>query len=319
MEVSVMELRRLGASDVSVSVIGFGGYELLGDDSDVSTARAAIEAAIDTGVNWIDTAEAYSDTGNERVIGAALEGMRDDILISSKVSPDKGIDPKRIHEACRASLDRLRTDRIDVYFIHWPPEDDDVPLEESWSAMDELVDAGLVRAIGLSNYIMGDIEQAHALRRVDVVQQGMSMIDHLDERPVVARCGELDIGAVIYEPYGSGIITSKIEADTDPRALWGDDIVEWDGYERLLAPGKLERSLAVVEPMREVADRLGDPVGHVAVGWVLAQPGVTSAICGSTNADHIRENSEAAEIKLDDETLEELEALIPLGPTFSAT
>jgi aryl-alcohol dehydrogenase-like predicted oxidoreductase len=315
-----MELRRLGASGVSVSVIGFGGYELLGDDSGVATARAAIEAAIDTGVNWVDTAEAYSDTGNERVIGAALEGMREDILISSKVAPDRGgLHPKRIHEACRASLDRLRTDRIDVYFIHWPPEADDVSLEESWGAMGELVDAGLVRAIGLSNYVMEDIERANALRRVDVVQQGMSMIDHLDERPVVARCGELDIGAVIYEPYGSGIITSVITAETDPRAMWGDDIVGWDGYERLLGPGRLERSLAVVEPMRSVADRLGVPVGHVAVGWVLAQPGVTSAICGSTNADHIRENSDAAEMKLDDETLEELEALIPLGPTFSAT
>jgi aryl-alcohol dehydrogenase-like predicted oxidoreductase len=314
-----MELRRLGASDVSVSVVGFGGYELGGDDSDVATARTVIETAIDTGVNWIDTAEVYSDNGNERVIGAALDGMRDDILISSKVAPDEGLHPKRIHEACRASLERLRTDRIDVYFIHWPPEDDDVPLEESWGAMGELVDAGLARAIGLSNFTIEDIERAHVLRRVDVIQQGMSMIDHLGERPVVARCGELGIGAVIYEPYGSGIITSRIEADSDPRAMWGDDIVEWDGYERLLAPGKLERSLAVVGPMREIADRLGVPVGHVAVGWVLAQPGVTSAICGSRNPQHIRENSEAAELKLDDETLAELEALIPLGPTFSAT
>ena len=199
-----MRLRALGASGVEVSAIGLGGYEL-GDGADLSIERAReiVRASLDAGVNWFDTSEVYLDTRNETAIGEAIIGFRDELIVASKVAPTPdgtGLRPEQIASACRASLKRLRTDRIDVYVVHWPDADDDVPLAETWGEMARLADEGHVRAIGLSNYEMADIEICHASRPVDVIQQGLSLIDHEEERPVVARCGDLGIAAVIYEP-----------------------------------------------------------------------------------------------------------------------
>jgi aryl-alcohol dehydrogenase-like predicted oxidoreductase len=312
-----VQLRPVGATGIRLSPIGLGGYELGSDPDHVPAARAAIEAALDSGVNWIDTAEAYSDTANETVIGQAMRGLSTQPVVSSKADPH-GDNFRRepLHAACRASLKRLGVDHLDVYVLHWPDEPDGVPLDETWGAMGELVDEGLVRAIGLSNFAREEIEACHTARRVDVIQDGLSLIDHLANRELFRWAAEHDIAVVVYEPLAGGLLGGGPITLDALRRTWGD-LEEWSFYDRLCAPGKLERSAAVAAELLEVAARLELPAAQVAVAWVLAQPGVTSALCGSRNPAHVRENSEAADIRLDAETVAELDAAIPLGPAFA--
>jgi aryl-alcohol dehydrogenase-like predicted oxidoreductase len=316
-----MERRSLGASGVSVSVVGLGGFELghkEAEPPDVERAVRVIETALDAGTDWLDTSENYHDTRNESLIGAALARVRGEVMISSKASPEpaitgggSGFRRHEIHAACRGSLERLGRDHIDLYFLHFPDERG-VPLEETWGAMAELVEQGLVRAIGLSNYELADIERCHAQRPVDVVQDGLSLLD-LDLRGAIARCGDLGIGAVIYEPLASGILSDKSLEQL--RELWDGPWIETPFYERLLAPGKGEQSMVVADGMRPIAARLGGTVAQLAIAWVLHQAGVSAAIAGSRDGRHVAENAAAAEIALGD-VLAELDAIATRGPTF---
>jgi aryl-alcohol dehydrogenase-like predicted oxidoreductase len=312
-----VQLRPIGSTGIRLSQIGLGGYELGADPADVPAARAAIEAGIESGVNWLDTAEAYSDTANETVIGRAMRGLSTRPVVSSKAYPhEDNFRREPLRAACRASLERLGVDHLDIYFLHWPDEPGGVPLDETWGAMAELVDDGLVRAIGLSNFTPEQIEACHASRRVDVVQDGLSLIDHLGNREMFTWCAESDIAVVVYEPLASGLLGGGPITDEALRRTWGD-LEEWSFYDRLCAPGKLERSAAVAGELMGIAGRLGVPPAQVAVAWVLAQPGVSSAICGSRNPTHVRENSAAAQLHLDADTIAELDAVIPLGPAFA--
>ncbi|MFL5738212.1 MAG: aldo/keto reductase [Actinomycetota bacterium] len=308
-----MERKPLGSSGVEVTEIGLGGWEFEGEEERTPAAvRAIVEASLESGSNWLDTAEVYHDNRNELLLGKALSGLRDDVVLSTKVAPKpdgNGFRPSEVHAAARASLERLGNDRIDVYFLHWPDETG-VPLAETWGAMAALVEDGLVRAIGLSNYSTADIESAHAQRNVDVIQQGLSMIDHLEERPVIGRCGELGIGAVIYEPLASGVLSGAVRSGEDIKEKFGDDIEGWPFFQRLFAAGRMEKTMALVDGAHAMAHRLGATMPQVAIAWVLAQPGVTSAICGTLNTDHVRDNVGAAELKLSQDDLAELDSLV---------
>ena len=317
-----MEMRPTGGSGVLVSAVGLGGLELgpePGASPDLARAVAVLGVALDAGINWLDTSENYLDTANESLIGAALARLGEEMLVATKVAPGAaitggatGFRHDEVHAACRMSLQRLGRDHIDLYFLHWP-DATGVPLEETWGAMSELVELGLVRAIGLSNYELPDIERAHAQRPVDVVQDGLSLIDYLEARDAIARCGELGIGAVVFEPLASGILSDKTLEQV--LAIWTGPWIESAFYQRLLAPGRAERSFAVADAMRPIAQRLGATVAQLAIAWVLAQAGVTAAIVGSRNGGHVHENAEATTLDLS-AVLDELEALIPLGPSY---
>ena len=315
-----MRVSDLANSGVSISAIGLGGWELRGGDESagnpsVPQLRAVIDAALEEDIDWLDTAEGYHDGRNETAIGRALDTRQ--IQLVSKVAPDlSGFRPDQVHQACRDSLGRLRRDHLDVYFMHYPDEENGVPLLETWGAMTELVQQGLVRAIGLSNFSIEQIESANAERPVDVIQQGLSMIDHLDERVTIARCGELAIAAMAYEPLGSGVLTGAVGLDTDFEVEWEEGITDWPFFKRLLSPGNIEKSMGVLDGVRSVAKRLDASPGQVALAWVLAQPGVSGAIAGSSNPVHVRENARAASLDLSEDFLAELDELIPLGPTW---
>ena len=306
-----------------ISPVGLGGFELgpePGDEPDLDGAVRVLEIAQTEGINWIDTSENYLETRNEALIGAALERAGGELLVATKVAPaaaitggGSGFRREAVHAACRASLRRLGRDHIDVYFLHWPDETG-VPLEETWGAMTELADAGLVRAIGMSNYELEEIECCHAQRPVDTVQTGLSLIDYLDDRGSIARCGELGIGVVVYEPLASGILSDKTLEQL--LAVWTGPWVESGFFQRLLAPGKAERSVAVADGLRPVAARLGASVAQLALAWVLHQPGVVAALAGSRDGRHVHENARAAGLDLSG-SLDEIEALIPLGPAFA--
>ena len=320
-----MERHSIGGGGVEISRIGLGGYEL-GPEPDEApdAARAArvIRTAIDCGVNWLDTSENYLATHNEEVIGEALKLVGGDFLVASKIAPRAGITGggsgfrrEQVLKACHDSLARLRRDHLDIYFLHWP-DDTGIPLEETWGAMAELADAGRVRAIGLSNYELEDVERCHEQRPVDAVQVGLSLIDYLEDRPYIARCGELGIPVTIYEPLAGGILSGKTMEQV--QAAWEGPWRESSFYKRLLGPGNAERSFRVADGLRPIAKALNATVAQVAIAWVLHQSGVAAAIVGSRSETHTRDNASAARVVLSPEILGRIEELIPLGPTVAA-
>ncbi|HET9672107.1 MAG TPA: aldo/keto reductase, partial [Actinomycetota bacterium] len=308
-----MRTRRLGSGGPELSVIGFGAWEAGGtawgpNESDGSVV-AAMRAALDAGIDWIDTAEVYGDGESERLVGRAIRGRRDDVTIASKVAPTpegSGFRPEQIRAACDASLERLGTDRIDLYQLHWPDETG-IPVEDSWGAMSELLDAGKVLAIGVSNFDRDLIERCGAIRHVDSLQQEFSMLDrqHAD---LIRWCGEQGVGVVSYGPLGYGLLTGAITAET---TFAPED---WRSKPQDEGPfAQVDRSLATVDRLRPVAERLGCSLAQLALAWNVHQPGITAAIAGSRNPEHARTNAGAGDVKLDAETLSELDEILDAG------
>jgi aryl-alcohol dehydrogenase-like predicted oxidoreductase len=312
--------RQLGSKGPDLSVIGFGAWEAGGDvwgrnESDQRVIEA-MQAGLDAGINWIDTAEVYGQGRSERLVGQAVAGRRDDVLIATKVAPrpsGTGFRAGEVTRACASSLGRLGTDHIDLYQLHWP--DRRVPVEETWEAMVGLVEKGLVRAIGVSNFNRTLISRCLAIRHVDSLQQHFSML-HLPNRDLIAWCGEQGIGVVTYAPLGYGLLTGAITKETTfPRGDWRAGAMS-SSYEAMFAPGKIDRSLAVVDALRPAAEGLGVSVAQLALAWNFHQSGVTAAIAGSRNPDHVRENARAGDVNIDEVTLKELEEILRLGPDF---
>jgi aryl-alcohol dehydrogenase-like predicted oxidoreductase len=312
-----MRTRTLGTDGPEISVIGFGAWEAGGEPAwgqappDDQTVEA-IRTVFDAGMTWIDTAEVYGDGRSEELVARAVEGRREEVVIASKVAPrpeGSGFRPEQVRDACTRSLARLRTDRIDVYQLHWP-DPAGTPLEETWGAMAGLVDDGLVRAIGVSNFDRDMIERCEAVRHVDSLQQEFSMLS-LQDRELIRWCGEHGTGVLTYGPLAYGLLAGAITRDT----TFADGDFR-PNETRLFGPGNLERSLAVVDALRPVADGLGCSVAQLALAWNVRQPGVTAAIAGSRNPEHVRANAAAGDLELDDETLNELEAILPLGPVI---
>ena len=318
-----MKTARLGSLGPEISVIGFGAWEAGGDmwgpNQSEERVIEAIRAGLDAGMTWIDTAEVYGDGTSEELVARAIQGRREEIVLATKVAPrpsGTGFRPDQVQEACRGSLKRLSTDWIDLYQLHWP-DSTGVPLEDTWWSMAGLVEDGLVRCIGMSNYDRRDIERCLPIRHVDSLQPQFSML-HLNHRELIEWCGQQGVGVVAYGPLAFGLLTGAIDHTTTfVKGDWRRGDMDMDAYDELFAPGMLERSLGVVDGMRPIADRLGCSVAELALAWVFHQPGVTSAIAGSRNPEHVRDNARAGDISLDQATLEELEGLIELGPAFA--
>ena len=269
----------------------------------------AIRTVFDAGIDWIDTAEVYGRGRSEELVGRAIEGRRDEVSIFTKVAPQpegSGFRPEQVRSACEASLRRLGTDHIDLYQLHWPDERG-IPVEETWGAMAELMDDGLVRLIGVSNFDRDLIERCEAIRHVDSLQQEFSMLQ-LEDRDLIRWCGEQGTGVLSYGPLAYGLLTGAITSETrfDRGDFRGGD--EEGGS--LFVAGNLERNLALVEALRPIAERLGITLAQLALAWNVAQPGVTAAIAGSRNPDHVRSNAAAGDIVLDEATLSELDAIV---------
>jgi aryl-alcohol dehydrogenase-like predicted oxidoreductase len=320
-----MEQRRVGTTDLMLSVIGLGGAWLghePGEPADIRRAAAVMNAAAAAGSNWVDTSENYFDTGNESVIGPALRDVSQGVLVCSKAAPGalysgggSGFRPEQIRSACQGSLERLGLDHLDLYLLHWPDETG-VPLADTWAAMAQLVDDGLVRAVGLSNYEREDIAACHAQRPVDLIQTGLSVIDYLEDRELIAWCGTQNIAVTIYDPLAGGLLTDK--PFDEVRGVWvGTDWEQSSFFQRLLREDKAAPTKRVVDGLHDVAADLGVTTAQVALAWLLRQPGVTSAIPGTTNPERAASNAGAGDLTLPDNVLEIIEGLIPLGPAFT--
>ena len=306
-----MERRRLGSDGPEISVIGYGawgaGGEMWGDEVPADRVRSAMRSAVDAGVNWIDTAEAYGDGRSEILAGDIVRDHHDEVLIFTKVAPfASGTRPEEVHKAIRGSLERLGVDAIDLYQIHWPDEEH-VPVEETWGAMADCVDQGLARAIGVSNFDRALVERCMAIRHVDSVQNECSLLTPEDP-DFLAWLDDQGVGFLAYGPLAYGLLTGAVTKETRFSEDDWRSGTRWqlDYYDRLFAPGVLEANLAAVERLQKLAEREGLPLATLALRALLSMEGVTAAIAGSRNPEHARSNAEAGDALLTPELVEEV-------------
>jgi aryl-alcohol dehydrogenase-like predicted oxidoreductase len=308
-----MEMRKLGNQGPEISVVGYGAWEAGGDfwgpnESD-DMVIAAIQAGVESGMNWVDTAEVYGKGESEKLVGRAVAGMRDQVLIFTKVAPrpdGTGFRPDQVRKAIAASLERLGTDHVDLYQLHWP--DRSVPLEDTWGAMAEIQDEGLVRHIGLSNANRAMVERCIEIRHVDSVQNQFSLLNQDDRDDLLPSLAELGVGYLAYSPLGLGLLTGAITKETKfhPQDFRGG---ARGSVPANFKPDKLASSLAKVEKLRPIAERLGTSLAPLALRWVVEQTGVTAAIAGSRKAHHVRSNATAGDLRLDRQTLDEIDRI----------
>jgi aryl-alcohol dehydrogenase-like predicted oxidoreductase len=315
--------RRLGATDMDITRVGFGAWAIGGggwayawgaqDDAD---SVAAIRAAVDAGVNWIDTAAVYGLGHSEEVVAKALAEIAeaDRPLVFTKggmvwdegdrtSEPRRVMAPASVRREVDASLRRLGVDRIDLYQVHWPP-DDGTPIEEYMGTLAELRDAGKIRAVGLSNHSVEQLEAAERVAHVDAIQPPFSAITR-SAAPQIAWAADHDSGVIVYSPMQSGLLTGAFSR-ARVESLPADD---WRRSHREFTTN-LERNLALADALRPVAKRHDTTLGAVAVAWTLAWDGVTGAIVGARSPQQVEGWIDAAGLELTSLDLEEVAAAI---------
>jgi aryl-alcohol dehydrogenase-like predicted oxidoreductase len=309
-------MQQLGSQGPEISVVGFGAWEagggIWGEVPDDQTIEA-MRAAVDAGITWIDTAEVYGSGRSEELVGKALKGL-DDTLVFTKVAPKNagtGFRPDQVKEAARKSLGRLQRDVIDVYQLHWPTSS--VPVEDTWGAMAELVDEGLVRHIGVSNFDRELIERCEKIRHVDSLQPHFSMLHHAGRHRFFPFCKENGTGIVAYGPLAGSLLTGAITMETEfDDSDWRSGKTSGDAgyFTEFFAPGVKERNLEKVERLKKIAVRLDVSMAQLALAWVSHQTGVTGAIAGSRSPQHVRDNAGAGTITLNADDLAEIDTIL---------
>jgi aryl-alcohol dehydrogenase-like predicted oxidoreductase len=299
-----MHVRPLGSGGPDITTVGYGAWQAGGGSWGAPRADAevvaAIQAAIDAGMSWIDTAEVYGNGTSERLVGRAIAGRRDEVLVFTKVAPSdegSGIRPDQIGRAVRGSLDRLGIERIDLYQVHWP--DPAVPVEETWGAMAALVEQGLVARIGVSNFDRPLLERCLPIHPVASVQNELSLLRRDDVDELLPWLAEQGIGYLAYSPLGSGLLTGSF----GPRPEF--DAGDWRASE--FSAEVLAEGAAVVDAMRATSERIGIPVPALALAWVTSRPGVTAAIAGSLNPANVAANARASDLDVSRDVLDELD------------
>lgn len=312
--------RRLGTSDLEITRVGFGAWALGGadwafswGDQDDEQSVAAIRHAVESGVNWIDTAAVYGLGHSEEIVARALEGFADDdrpymftkcgLVWGEDREPRRAAAPDSVVAECDRSLRRLKAERIDLYQVHWPP--DDVPVEEAWQAMLDLQAAGKVRHIGVSNHDEAHLEACERLGHVDSLQPPFSAISR-SAAELLPWCREHGTGVIAYSPMQSGLLTGAFTPERAAALPEGD----WRSTGPDFTGDGLRRNLAVADAMRTIASRRGVPVPSVAVAWTLAWDGLTAAIVGARSAGQVDGWLPAADLSLTDEELAEIATVI---------
>jgi len=322
MTTQTLQSRTLGrTAPLTVSALGLGCMgmsEVYGSPAEEPSAIATIHRALDLGVTFLDTADMYGPFTNERLVGAALKGRRDGVVVATKFGNERlpdgtrvGINgrPDYVHAACDASLQRLGVDHIDLYYQH--RVDQSVPIEETVGAMQELVEAGKVTHLGLSEASAATIRRAHAVHPITALQTEYSLFTRDLEGDIAPTLRELGIGLVPYSPLGRGLLTGRIAQgsldESDSRS---------SAYFPRLNGEALDANLVLVERIRRLADAKGCTPGQLALAWVLAQGddelGV-SPIPGTKRITYLEENIASLDVTLDDADLSALEQAVPAG------
>jgi aryl-alcohol dehydrogenase-like predicted oxidoreductase len=314
-----MEKRRLGGSELEASVLGLGCNNF-GMKIDLAGTRAVVDAALDVGINFFDTADMYGETRSESFLGEVLEGRRDSVLIATKFGgmafASGGSDWGRrdaILECAEASLKRLRTDYIDLYQIHYP--DPNTPLDETLAALEELMRSGKVRAIGCSNFSPAQLQEAATLSsrpRFATLQNEWSLLQRGVEAELVPLCEAQGIGFLPYFPLASGVLTGKYrrgEAFGEGTRLATLDYFKHFGS---------EENLATAERLLAFAEGRGHNLLELALGWLASHACVSSVIAGATRPEQIRVNAEAIGWRLTPEERATVDSITAAGGGVSS-
>jgi aryl-alcohol dehydrogenase-like predicted oxidoreductase len=318
-----MQKRTLGRGDAALEVsaegLGCMGMSEFYGSGDEGEAIATIHRALELGIDFIDTADMYGPFTNERLVGKAIAGRRDDVVVATKFANVRGEngeflglrgDAEYVRSACDASLARLGVDHIDLYYQH--RVDPGTPIEETVGAMAELVAAGKVRHLGLSEAAPDTIRRAHAVHPITALQTEYSLWTRDVEQDGVLDCiRELGIGFVAYSPLGRGFLTGAI------RSI--EDLPEGDSRRAGRFPRfqgeNFQRNLDLVERVKELADEKGVTPGQLALAWVLARGEDVVPIPGTKRRTYLEENAAAVEVVLTADDLARLDELAPVGAT----
>ncbi len=308
---------KLGQTGMEITRVGFGAWAIGGGEWEFGwgpqqddESIAAIDRALELGVNWIDTAAAYGFGHSERVVARALAGRAERPYVFTKASLLDDGTGRVVHSLKRdsilaeaeASLERLRVDAIDLYQIHWPDPDQDI--EEGWSALAELKEQGLVRHIGVSNFDVAQLRRISSIAPVETLQPPFSLVDRSVEGEILPYAERAGIGVIVYSPMGSGLLTGAMTAERIA-AMPAND---WRASDPDFTEPQLSRHLATADRLAAVGKRYGVSPGAVAVAWTLRNPAVDGAITGFRRPDQVDPIVAAAGLDLTDDDVAEIEA-----------
>jgi aryl-alcohol dehydrogenase-like predicted oxidoreductase len=310
-----MKTKQLGNSDLFITPVGFGAWAIGGDgwefgwgEQDDKASVAAIHRALELGANWIDTAAVYGMGHSEQVVAYALRtwsGPRPYVFTKCGLRWDeqgyvhRSLSAKSIRSECEDSLRRLNVDVIDLYQIHWPTED----LEEGVNAMARLQKEGKVRWIVVSNFDVEQMRRAQMIAPITSLQPPYSLVRREVEQEILPYCRSYGLGAIVYSPMASGLLTGAMTRDRAAMLSNSD----WRSRDVEFKEPALSKNLALVERLRDVGERYGRPPGQVAIAWTLHNPAVTGAIVGARSARQIEGTVGAADLRLTDEEIAEIE------------
>jgi aryl-alcohol dehydrogenase-like predicted oxidoreductase len=316
-----LQTRAFGKTGMEITPIGFGAWAIGGGGwaaawgpQDDDEAVGAIRRAVELGVNWVDTAAVYGLGHSEELVAQALKSVPESerpyvFTKCSLVWDDEGdisnvLNRDSVKRECEESLRRLQTDVIDLYQIHWPRPDEDI--EEGWEAMVELRDEGKVRHIGVSNFDVSQMERIEQIAPVETLQPPYNMLNRGVEEEILPYCGEHDIGVIVYSPMRSGLLTGKMTPER-VQNLPSDD---WRRNADDFQEPKLSKNLKLVELLRAIGEQHGRSPAEVAIAWTLRHPAVTAAIVGGRRPDQVDGVIGAAEFRLSEDEIEEIEVAL---------
>lgn len=319
-----MEYRRLGSSGMYISEISYGNWITHGSQVEQASAIACVKTALDQGITTFDTADVYAQTKAETVLGKALKGVkRESYELFTKVywptgpgRNDRGLSRKHIMESCHASLKRLGTDRIDLYQAH--RFDYETPLEETLSALDDLIRQGKVHYIGTSEWRASEIEEAlkiqdaHGYNRFVSNQPQYSMLWRVIEQEVVPMSLREGIGQIVWSPIAQGVLTGKYKAGKKPPV--GSRATDKKNGAEMISRWLRDDVLNAVADLKPIANEVDLTLAQLAVAWVLQNKNVSSAIIGATKPTQVKENVKASGVKLPPEVMRSIDRVLGMLP-----
>ena len=317
-----MQKARFGKTDMEITPVGFGAWAIGGGGwaaawgpQDDDEAVGAIRRAVELGINWVDTAAVYGLGHSEELVARALEGVpgaeRPHVFTKCSLVWDENreisnvLKRDSVKRECEESLRRLQVDVIDLYQIHWPRPDEQI--EEGWAALAELKDEGKVRHIGVSNFDAGQMERADAIAPVETLQPPYNMLRRDIEAEILPYASENDIGVIVYSPMASGLLTGKMTRERVEN-MPADD---WRRNNEQFNDPKLSQNLDLVERLREIGERHEKSPAEIAIAWTLRHSAVSAAIVGGRRPDQVDGIVGAADFRLSESEVEEVEAALP--------
>jgi len=315
-----LDTNQLGFSDLHLTslglgtwAIGGGGWDYGWGPQDDARSLEAIDRALELGIHWIDTAPAYGLGHSEEIVGQAISGRRNEVIVATKCGLvwDEGahstyerLTAESVRQEAEDSLRRLDVDVIDLYQIHWP--DPEEQIEEAWATIAELIEEGKIRYGGVSNFSVEQLKRIQPIHPVASLQPPYNMLERDIEEELLPYCAEHDIGVIAYSPMQSGMLTGKYDRESI-EAMPEED---WRKDSKHFTEPELSANLRLIEGLRPIAERNDKTLPQLAIAWVLERPEVTAAIVGARKPEQIEETAVAGSWDLSEKDLEEIEALL---------